>query len=130
MNAGNALSKFAQVLTPRSPNCSKRFASKPDYELAYANLGILLADMNDLDGAIAQYKKALTLKPDDVGTRYNLGVSYGQKGRLCFRHPRIPRGQAPRSEAPRRAPESWRRPYASGSRGGYQGIPRAYCIGP
>jgi tetratricopeptide (TPR) repeat protein len=41
--------------------------SKPDFELGYAALGFLLTDLSDFDGAIEQYRKALTLNPGSEG---------------------------------------------------------------
>jgi tetratricopeptide (TPR) repeat protein len=42
------------------------------------NLAGLLDDLRDHQGAIALYKKALALQPNDANTHYNLGVSYGE----------------------------------------------------
>ena len=42
--------------------------------------GSVLADKGDLDGAIAEFRQALQLKPDDVDAHYNLGIALHSKG--------------------------------------------------
>lgn len=52
----------------------------PRYEPAYNGLGIALKTAGDLDGAIANWKKAAELKPDYGFALYNLGLAYLQRG--------------------------------------------------
>jgi tetratricopeptide (TPR) repeat protein len=79
MNAGLALKTMHNLEAAKS-EIQEAIRCKPDYALAYSNLGGLYDDLGAYDEAIAQFKKALTLNPVDVNTRYNLGVSYGNKG--------------------------------------------------
>ena len=62
LNAGAALEAL-NTSTPPKRNSRNPCSSKPDYVLAYIDLGDLLARQNDFDGAIAQDKKALALSP-------------------------------------------------------------------
>ncbi len=48
----------------------------------FAALGAALFKENDLDGAIAEYRKALRLKPNDPSAHRNLGVALKDKGDL------------------------------------------------
>jgi tetratricopeptide (TPR) repeat protein len=50
---------------------------------AYANLGVALDSKGDSNGAIAEYKSALQLKPDDAVTHANLGLALEKKGDLA-----------------------------------------------
>ena len=47
---------------------------------AHANLGVALAKKGDWDGAIAEYREALRLNPDNDIAHANLGAALGNKG--------------------------------------------------
>lgn len=61
---------------------------KPDYQSVHFDLGILLYDKGDLDGAIAEYKKAMALSQHNsdaslnVDVRVNLALAYRRKNDL------------------------------------------------
>jgi serine/threonine protein kinase/cytochrome c-type biogenesis protein CcmH/NrfG len=44
--------------------------------------GYALFSTNDLNGAIAEYREAIRLKPDHAGAHYELGLALGDKGDL------------------------------------------------
>src|SRR3712207_8579974 len=46
---------------------------KPDYGEAYSNLGIALQQKGDTDGAIAAFRRAITLNPADAELHVSLG---------------------------------------------------------
>jgi protein O-mannosyl-transferase len=54
----------------------------PDAWLAYNNLGAALAQKNDVDGAIVQYRKALQIKPGYAEAHCNLGNAFAMKGQV------------------------------------------------
>ncbi len=56
-------------------------ALRPQSPGARLNLAIALRQRGDVDGAIAQYRAALHLKPDYAEAHYNLGVALNAKGR-------------------------------------------------
>lgn len=47
---------------------------------AHLNRGVMLAREGNLDGAIAEYREAIRLKPDFPEAYFNLGVAFGRKG--------------------------------------------------
>ncbi len=51
----------------------------PNYQDAYANLGVVYYRLGKFDLAETQYKKALALKSSDADTSYNLGALYLQQ---------------------------------------------------
>jgi tetratricopeptide (TPR) repeat protein len=51
----------------------------PNYQAAYANLGVVYYQQQKFDLAATQYKKSLELDPDDGDVAYNLGVLYLQQ---------------------------------------------------
>ena len=55
-------------------------ARNPVSFLGYNNLGDILDQRNEVDGAIALYQKALEAKPDYADAEYNLGLALSQKG--------------------------------------------------
>src|SRR6266511_129723 len=58
----------------------KAIRIKPDYALAYVNLGVALADQKKPDEAVAAYRKAIEIKPDLAKAYNGLGVVLqGQK---------------------------------------------------
>jgi len=46
----------------------------PEYQAAYANLGVVYYQLEQLDLAAQQYEKALEINPDDGDVAYNLGA--------------------------------------------------------
>lgn len=63
---------------------------KPDYAIAYGNLGLALHDQGKLDEAEANLHKALKLNPDFAEAHNNLGMTFHSSGRpdeaeACFR---------------------------------------------
>ncbi len=55
-------------------------ALEPDHAYRYASRAWIRAAMKDVDGAIADYRKALELDPDDAITLNNLGLLEEQYG--------------------------------------------------
>jgi Flp pilus assembly protein TadD len=53
---------------------------KPESAQVHNNLGYALYEKHDLEGAIAEYHKALALDPKLVAAYYNLGISLFEKG--------------------------------------------------
>lgn len=51
----------------------------PNYQAAYANLGVAYYQLGEFDLAASQYEKALELNPDDIEVAYNLGALYLQQ---------------------------------------------------
>jgi len=72
-------------------DCFRRAITlKPDFALAYNNLGLALHDQGRLDEAEANLQKALTLAPDFAEAHNNLGMVLHAAGRsieaeACFR---------------------------------------------
>jgi len=52
----------------------------PDKARVYNYLGLAYHKVGDLDNAILQYKKGLSLNPFEIEAHINLGVSYFHKG--------------------------------------------------
>ena len=57
----------------------------PKWASPHANLGFVLRDKGDIDGAIQSYETAADLDPKDAISCYNLGVLFFNQGRLDFR---------------------------------------------
>src|SRR5438067_9931049 len=57
-------------------------ARNPDCWMAHNNLGIVLAQKNEIDEAIAHYGKTLEMSPDFADADYNLGSALLQKGEI------------------------------------------------
>src|SRR6266480_2209184 len=57
-------------------------ARNPDCWMAHNNLGIVLAQKNEIDEAIAHYRKTLEMSPDFADADYNLGNALLQKGEI------------------------------------------------
>ena len=53
---------------------------KPDFALAYYNLGHCLIRLGDRDGAIGAFRAAVSCKPDYVDAHVNLGDLLLQTG--------------------------------------------------
>jgi hypothetical protein len=49
----------------------RTIALKPDFVRAYVNLGVALRDLHRFDDALQQFKKALSIDPNDAGARTN-----------------------------------------------------------
>ena len=56
-------------------SCEQYEAAKHSY------LGLAYYRQGKLDEAVTEYKKALTINPDDAKTHSNLGVAYGEQGK-------------------------------------------------
>ncbi len=57
-------------------------AENPNCWLAHGNLGMILAGRGQVDKAMANYRKALEIRPDYPEAYYNLGVALSECGRL------------------------------------------------
>jgi tetratricopeptide (TPR) repeat protein len=51
--------------------------------LAHYNLGVALRDQGKLDEAVAEYREAIRLKPDDADAHSNLGWALQKQGKLA-----------------------------------------------
>ncbi|MBM4079362.1 MAG: tetratricopeptide repeat protein [Planctomycetes bacterium] len=60
----------------------KAVREKPDYLKALTNLGNLLGDRGDLDGAARLLESAVKQFPKELIVRYNLAVAYYRQGRF------------------------------------------------
>jgi tetratricopeptide (TPR) repeat protein len=49
---------------------------KPDDEGAWSNLGVLKSKMDDKDGAIVAFKRALAIDPNSARSHFNLATVY------------------------------------------------------
>jgi len=61
---------------------NKALAIKPDYTVAYNNMGNALQDQGNLEEAIEAYNKALAIKPDYAEAHNNMGNAFKQQGKL------------------------------------------------
>lgn len=59
----------------------------PNFQAAYANLGVVYYQLEQLDLAASQYQKALELDPDDGDVAYNLGALYLQQALMSGEQP-------------------------------------------
>lgn len=59
----------------------------PNFQAAYANLGVVYYQLEQLDLAASQYQKALELDPDDGDVAYNLGALYLQQALISGEQP-------------------------------------------
>ena len=57
-------------------------AIKPDYAVAYYNMGIELQEQSKLEEAIEAYNKALSIKPDYAEAYYNIGIALQEQNKL------------------------------------------------
>ena len=55
----------------------------PSFAPAIANLGNLLLEAADLDGAIAAYERAIACDAEYAVAYFNLGVAYKRRGRVA-----------------------------------------------
>lgn len=55
----------------------------PSFAPAIANIGNLLLEAGDLDGAIAAYERAIACDADYAVAYLNLGVAYKRRGRVA-----------------------------------------------
>jgi lipoprotein NlpI len=79
----------------------------PLFAPAIANLGNLLLEAGDLDGAIDAYERAITCDGDYAVAYFNLGVAYKRRGRVADGVRAL--RQAQRLEGRAIAAASWRR---------------------
>ena len=79
--------------------------------MAHVNLGLALEAQGKLDEAVAEYREAIRLKPDDASAHFNLGNALKLPGEARRGDGRMPRGdpaQARRRLRPLRPrPGSW-----------------------
>ncbi len=61
---------------------TRSLAIKPDFALAYNNLGNALKELGRLDDAVDEYRKGLAIKPDFTLAYNNLGNALRKLGRL------------------------------------------------
>jgi tetratricopeptide (TPR) repeat protein len=85
-NDADAHYKLGQVLTRLSNNpddamheFQQTIKLDPQHSGAHRDLGMLKGLAHDVDGQIAEEKKALELKPDDADSLYYLGNAYAMK---------------------------------------------------
>jgi len=55
----------------------------PKYAGARVNLGNMLLEKGELDGAEANYRAAIAIDPDTAGTYFNMGLVYDRRGDLA-----------------------------------------------
>jgi tetratricopeptide (TPR) repeat protein len=55
-------------------------AKNPNSAMAHGNLGQILMDENNVDGAEAEFRKAVELHPVETGNRINIGYCYALRG--------------------------------------------------
>jgi tetratricopeptide (TPR) repeat protein len=79
----------------------------PSFAPAIANLGNLLLEAGDLDGAINAYERAIACDGDYAVAYFNLGVAYKRRGRVADGVRAL--RQAQRLEGRAIAEASWRR---------------------
>jgi tetratricopeptide (TPR) repeat protein len=72
----------AWVYEDRETLWTDTVAKNPDCWIGYNNLGAVLLQKGDLDGAIADYEKALAVNPDLADPHYNIGIALSHEGRL------------------------------------------------
>ena len=60
----------------------KAISIKPDYALAYYNMGNVLKEQGKLEEAIEAYKKAISIDPDNAEAYYNMGNALKEQGKL------------------------------------------------
>jgi tetratricopeptide (TPR) repeat protein len=68
--------RTSETLWTRTLACTK------DNVIAHGNLGTVFRQMGRLDEAIAQYKTALQIQPNDADSHNNLGAVLRQKGKV------------------------------------------------
>ena len=90
-NLGNALMARGSWTRP-SPNTARPSGSSPTTPRPTATSAIALADQGKLDEAIAEYREAIRLKPDDAEAHNNLGNDPERQGKLDEAIADIPRG--------------------------------------
>jgi tetratricopeptide (TPR) repeat protein len=98
LNAGLALMNLGK-LDAAKLELQASIENKPDYIPGYGGLAYILDQQGDRDGAIAQYKKALALQPNDTHDRYNMAVAYMNKEdwAAAIRELRIVKSQDPQN---------------------------------
>jgi len=76
-----------EIITSQQPasaerECRKAIRLEPDFAEAHFNLGCVLHQKGDLNGAIQELREAVRLQPDYAIAHFNLGCVLGIKGDL------------------------------------------------
>ena len=114
--AGIAPGPMRRWTRPSRP-CVRRSGSSPISAYAHANLGVALMRQGKLDEAIAEYREAIRLRPDDGPTHFNLGTALGRQGKLDEADRRVPRGDPAPARLRLRPLQPRPRPAGSGEGG-------------
>ena len=61
---------------------SKTVEQTPNSIIAHTNLGVVYYDAGDIDLAIEESKKAISIKPKYFNAHNNLGLAYVEKGEI------------------------------------------------
>ncbi|MFB2917574.1 MULTISPECIES: TPR end-of-group domain-containing protein, partial [Aerosakkonema] len=59
---------------------ARALAIKPDFDLAWNNRGVALANLGRYEEAIASYARALAIKPEPYQAWYNKAICYALQG--------------------------------------------------
>ena len=76
----------------RSPNSARRSGSSPTTPRPTPTSATPWRDQGKLDEAIAEYREAIRLKPDDAEAHNNLGIALHDQGKLDEAIAAVPRG--------------------------------------
>ncbi|MBN2475881.1 MAG: sulfatase-like hydrolase/transferase, partial [Pirellulales bacterium] len=74
--------KIVALLGEAKDPSQQRFGAKGELAKAHFNLGVSLSRTGELPKAIAHYRKALEITPDDTQAHINLGVALGRRGQV------------------------------------------------
>ena len=66
----------------QSPNTARRFVSIPVMPGAHANLGTTFSDQKKPDDAIAAFREAIRLEPNDFENHFSLGCRSEITGKI------------------------------------------------
>jgi tetratricopeptide (TPR) repeat protein len=70
------------VLGRDRENWENAVEQDPGNALAHANLAASYQDLGDIDGAIGEFEKALSIAPEEYTFMFRLGIAYRSAGRL------------------------------------------------